>query len=193
VTAPDRTAVEAAARIRAWRQQLDGNQRAWFRRNGHPMPDPLNDPDEEVPCRLGCGTDLVADDGTKLPLLLADLDAVVDEVAGQERDEAPQLPDPRGPEHQKVVTDWHAIAAEGFRSQTPDGDEWFVEYDVDHPAECDRLPYGEQCLVNRALALFGDDGQLGTATRRARAHVYGPDMNGDFEEWIEWGGDVDDA
>lgn len=91
MTAPDRAAVEAAARIRAWRQQLDGNQRAWFRRNGHPMPDPLNDPDEEVPCTLGCGTDLVAENGTKLPLLLADLDAVVDAVAEQERDEAPQL------------------------------------------------------------------------------------------------------
>lgn len=85
MTAPNRAAAEAAAHISAWRRQLDGNQRAWFRRNGHPMPDPLNDPDEEVPCTLGCGTDLVAEDGTKLPLLLADLDAVVDAIAGQLR------------------------------------------------------------------------------------------------------------
>lgn len=135
-----------------------------------------------VDCEIGHGDPIGAGNATGEDLRVV--------LAGLERDDAPQLPDPRGPEHQKVVTDWHTIAAEGFKSGTPDGDEWFVEYDIDHPAECDRLPYGEQCLMDRVLGLFGDDGQLGAATRRARAHVYGPDQNGDFEEWIEWGDDV---
>jgi len=111
-----------------------------------------------------------------------------------ERDQAaPVMPDPRGPEHQRLVTDWHVITAIGFKIPTPDGDEWDVEYDIEHPDECDRLPYGEQCLIDRVIGLFGDDGQLGAEPQRARAHVYGPDMNGDFEEWIEWGKGVEVA
>lgn len=143
----------------------------------------------EVPGAVACLEAFLADPGSvRWPTRLTTAMHTV--LAELERDDAPMLPNPRGPEHQTVVTDWHTIAAKGFKSGAPDGDEWFVEYDVDHPAECDRLPYGEQCLMDRALALFGDDGQLGAATRRARAHVYGPDRNGDFEERIEWGGDV---
>lgn len=67
-------------RLRAWRRQLNTDHRAWYERNGHPVPEPLHPADEEVPCRLGCGTDLTGPGGEHLPLLLADLDAVLDEL-----------------------------------------------------------------------------------------------------------------
>lgn len=74
----DQPARDAAERIRAWRQQLDTDTRAELTRAGRPIPEPLYPPDEEVPCRYGCGTDLRTDNGTELPLLLADIDAVLD-------------------------------------------------------------------------------------------------------------------
>lgn len=67
-------------RLHAWRRQLNADHRAWYERNGHPVPEPLHPADEEVPCRLGCGTDLSGPNGEHLPLLLADLDAALDEL-----------------------------------------------------------------------------------------------------------------
>ncbi len=67
-------------RLRAWRQQLNADHRAWYERNGHPVPEPLHPADEEVPCRLGCGTVLTGPNGEYLPLLLADIDAALDEL-----------------------------------------------------------------------------------------------------------------
>lgn len=107
---------------------------------------------------------------------------------------APTLPDPRGPEHRRVATDWHTVSATSHKSWTDDGYEWNHEYDIDHPDECDLLPYGQECLFDRHVTLFGlHDGELGFGPRKARAHAYGPDMNGDFEEHIEWGKDVESA
>lgn len=67
-------------RLRAWRHQLNADHRAWYERNDHPVPEPLHPADEEVPCRLGCGTDLSGPNGEHLPLLLADIDAALNEV-----------------------------------------------------------------------------------------------------------------
>lgn len=77
---------DAVERLRAWRQQLDADMRAWYERNGHPAPEPLFRADEEVPCRLGCGTDLSGPGGERLSLLLADLDALL-ELVGEPRQE----------------------------------------------------------------------------------------------------------
>lgn len=67
----------AAGRVRAWRQQLNADMRAWYERNIRPIPDPLFPADEDVPCRFGCGTDLRGPGGEELPLLLADIDEIL--------------------------------------------------------------------------------------------------------------------
>lgn len=68
---------DAAARIRSWRNQLDADLRAWFVTYGHPIPEPLYGPNEEVPGHYGYGTDLIGPNGKEMPLLLADIDAVL--------------------------------------------------------------------------------------------------------------------
>lgn len=70
--------VEAVERVIAWRQQLDLDMRAWYVRNGRAITEPLFPPDEDVPCRFGCGTDLKTSDGTELKLLLTDIDILID-------------------------------------------------------------------------------------------------------------------
>lgn len=103
-----------------------------------------------------------------------------------------ERPDPRGPLHQRVTTDWHVVSATGHASWTPDGTEYDLDFDIEHPDECDLLPYDHACLFDQQVALFNLDGaELRFGPRQARAHLYGPDENGDFEEYIEWGKDVD--
>lgn len=68
MTTWDCAAAEAAIeRVRAWRRQLDVDQRAWFERHGHEIPDPLFPTDEDV---------LINEDAEQ-PLVLADFDAVL--------------------------------------------------------------------------------------------------------------------
>lgn len=118
----------------------------------------------------------------------------LEQLREERNEKAPALPDPRGPLHQRVATEWHTVSATAHKSWTPDGYEWDHEYDAEHPDECNLLPYGQECLFDRLWGLFGlDEGELEFGPRLARAHVYGPDVNGKFEEHIEWGMDADAA
>lgn len=82
---------DAAARIQAWRNQLDADRRAWFVTYDRPIPEPLYGPDEEVPGHYGYGTGLIGPNGEELPLLLADLDAVLADLKQHAQDqEAPR-------------------------------------------------------------------------------------------------------
>ena len=87
-----------------------------------------------------------------------------------------------GPEH--IVT----VTVHTYQTRNPDDDSLFdvveVEHDIEHPAECDALKYGELCALDREIS----DGGFEYSGIPEEAGTYtvsywssGPDYLGEYD------------
>ena len=86
---------------------------------------------------------------------------------------------------------WHTLTVHAYEwtSLVDEGLLTYVnEVDIDHPAECDQLKYGEQCWFDRDFYEITDESELPTEPGVYRARVWGdgPDHNGEYDAGSEW-------
>lgn len=84
---------------------------------------------------------------------------------------------------------WHTVTI--TRTEVPYAIRGAVEvqtetdFEVDHPAECDALRYGEPCWFDQIFSEYGSTPSE-PGTYRARVWSEGPDDGGCFEGGNEW-------
>lgn len=92
------------------------------------------------------------------------------------------MSDYRGPDHTVTVT------AYPYRCYDADSKTWSdvvdIEHDIEHPAECDALKYGELCALDRWVNEIGYE-DAGMPMEPGVYHLSywgtGPDYNGEYD------------
>lgn len=96
------------------------------------------------------------------------------------------MSDYRGPDHTVTVT------AYAYQLFDADSETWSevvdIEHNVEHPAECDALKYGELCALDRWVDEIGheDAGMpMEPGTYRVSHWGTGPDHNGEYDAGLD--------
>jgi hypothetical protein len=80
---------------------------------------------------------------------------------------------------------WHKLTVERIRVIAEDSALDELDYDVEHPEDCDRLKYGERCWFDQTFFEM-DDEPKEPGAYRARVWGEGPDHNGEYDGGNEW-------
>jgi hypothetical protein len=84
---------------------------------------------------------------------------------------------------------WHKITITPYRYYDPDTRKFTeeTEDDIEHPADCDQLKYGEECWFDREFYESNkEDRPSEPGVYRARVWIEGPDYFGEYDSGNEW-------
>lgn len=85
---------------------------------------------------------------------------------------------------------WHTVSITAWRAWNDNTRRWDLELErsiEEHPAACDRLPYGVTCWLDHDLGEFTED-HYPTESGYYAARIWseGPDHNGEYDAGIDW-------